>query len=329
MEHGELPKASIQRRAIGDQACWSQLTSLTAAFLARGGDDKPGCTFEGRTTPWTKVVADSATRAEILRSFIEPSDAQRFAVLVDDSREYMFWLGAALLSGICMTGLDPTRPPALNRAALHGCQSRFAVCDDVGLRYLESLAIGSFRTIDLKSDHYLAVFDDCSETAALINVMNDTRLLCSLPLESPAFGNATFDVSEHQVGVAANQVVRATEMTTYDVCYDALPMNCANSVLTCWGPALLTGAEIVFQRTFEPEQFFADVREFNCTYFVFAHSMIAELLDMPPSDSDREHRLRVGFGTDSTPEQRREFLDRFGCQLVEAESHLAMALHDV
>ncbi|MFM8858146.1 MAG: AMP-binding protein [Actinomycetota bacterium] len=305
------------------------MTSLTEAFLTRGGDDKPGCTFEGHTTPWTKVVTESATRAEILRNFIEPSEAQRFAVLVDDSREYMFWLGAALLSGICMTGLDPTRPYSLNTAALQGCQCQFVVCDDAGLRYLESLEICSFRTIDLKSDHYLAVFDDCSESAAIIGARTDNRLLCSLLLDSAVFGTSTFDVSERQVGVAANQVVRATEMTSYDICYDALPMSCANSVLACWGPALLTGAEVVFQRTFTPEQFFADVREFNCTYFVFAGSMIADLLDMPPSERDREHRLRVGFGTDSTPEQRREFLDRFGCELVEADGRRAMALRDV
>jgi fatty-acyl-CoA synthase len=261
--------------------------------------------------------------------FIEPSEAQRFAVLVDDSREYMLWLGASLLSGICMTGLDPTRPSSLNTAALQGCQCQFVVSDDAGLRYLESLAIGSFRTIDLKSDHYLAVFDDCSESAAVVKKSNDNGLLCSLLLDSSVFGIATFDVTERQVGNAANQVVRATEMTSYDICYDALPMSCANSVLACWGPAAMTGAEIVFQRTFTPRQFFTDVREFNCTYFVFANSMITELLDMPPSDLDREHRLRVGFGTDSTPEQRREFHDRFGCELVEADGRRAMALRDV
>jgi fatty-acyl-CoA synthase len=305
------------------------MTSLTEAFLARGGDDKPGCTFEGLTTPWTKVVAESATRAEILRNFLEPAEAQRFAVLVDDSCEYMLWLGAALLSGVCMTGLDPTRPSSLNTAALEGCQCQFVVSDDAGLGYLESLAIGSFRTIDLKSNHYLAVFEGCSESAAIVNEPNANRLLCSLLIESPAFGNSTFDVSERQVGSAANQVVRATEMTGYDICYDALPMSCANSVLACWGPASLTGAEIVFQRTFASERFFADVREFNCTYFVFARSMITELLAMPPSDLDRDHRLRVGFGTDSTPDQRRAFRDRFGCELVEADGRRAKALGKV
>jgi len=305
------------------------MTSLTEAFLAREDDDKPGCTFEGHTTPWTKVVMESAKRAEILRNFMEPHDAQRFAVLVDDSREYMFWLGAALMSGICMTGLDPTRPSSLNAGALQGCQCQCVVSDDAGFRYLEGLGLGSFRTIDLRSDHYLAVFDDCSESPTIIKEANDNLLLCSLLLDSSVFGTSTFDVSERQVAVAANQVVRATEMTTYDICYDALPMSCANSVLACWGPALLTGAEIVFQRTFTPEQFFADVREFNCTYFVFAHSMITELLDMPPSDLDRDHLLRVGFGTDSTPEQRQEFRERFGCELVEADGQQAMALRHV
>lgn len=75
----------------------------------------------------------------------------------------------------------------------------------------------------------------------------------------------------------------------------------------------------MFQRQFSPTQFFSDVLDFNCTYFVYEGSMISELLELPVSSRDRNSRLRVGFGTDSTADQRQQFYDRFGCELIDAE----------
>ncbi len=160
--------------------------------------------------------------------------------------------------------------------------------------------------------------DRATDSPTTVTRTPDQGLLCSLIIETPMSGFTIFDVNEKMVDTAAHHVVRATEMTDHDICYDALPLSCANSVLSCWGPAVETGAEIVFQRTFAASTFFSDVREFNCTYFVFSGSMITELLDLPPSELDTDHRLRVGFGTEVSPTQKHDFYTRFGCELIDA-----------
>lgn len=294
------------------------MSILSEAFLSREHDDRPGCTLDGRTTPWNQIVSESVTRAEILRNFLHPARPERFAILVDDQREHMFWMGAALLSGACMTALDSARSDSINTSALESSDNQFVVADDASLELLDSWGASVLRTVDLKSSHFLAMFDGHSQAMSSISKAKDGNPLFSLIIDGPGFRSTMFDVTDETVSFAANQIVRATEMTNYDICFDSLPLSCANSVLACWGPAVMTGAEIVFERHFEANRFLRTAREFNCTYFVFAGSMISDLLALPESDLDRDHQLRVGFGTESTPIQRSEFRERFGCELVDA-----------
>lgn len=300
------------------------MTSLLESFVSRGLDDRPGCTFRGRTTPWNGVVSESATRAEILRNFLDPARPQKFAVLVDDPCEYVFWMGAALMSGACMTGLDPRQRSSIDSSVLFASENQFVIVDEAGARHLDSLEFSEFRSLDLRSTLYLTTYDSVRASTAT-TPRGDTpksgssQLLCSLTIDSPGHGTTTFDATHELVTLAAHEIANLTEMTHYDICYDAMPMNCATSVLGCWGPAMITGAEIVLERDFTAEKFLDDVREFNCTYFVFTGSMISELLELPESALDGDHRLRVGLGTKTTPEQRIAFQQRFGCELIDAE----------
>ncbi len=45
---------------------------------------------------------------------------------------------------------------------------------------------------------------------------------------------------------------------------------------------------------------------------------IAYILAQPPTEHDRDHVLRLGFGTEASPPDRQRFIDRFGCQLIES-----------
>lgn len=293
------------------------MTRLTDMFVARVDDDRPGCTVEGRTSPWSRIVTESSSRAEILKNFLDPSQNLRFAVLIDDVQEHVTWMGAALLSESCMTGLDSARPENINRSALQSSNCQFVVADEAGLRYLEHLGYSPSQQLNLNSTLFLSYFADLPRCPVSIREPDASPLLCSLIVDSPEFDERVFDASHDLIAFAAREVARATEMTYHDICYDSLPRSCANSVLACWGPAAASGAEIVFQRGFTPASFMADVREFNCTNFIYVGSMITELLDMPRTDLDGDHRLRFGFGTGATLPQMKEFEARFGCELID------------
>lgn len=292
--------------------------TLTEAFVSRAGDDRPGCTVEGRTIPWTRVVSESIARSEILANFLDPSRTRTFAILVDDYAELSYWMGGALLSGASFSALDPVRHSPVHRSILQSADNQYVIADDVGLRHLDELGLVDRRVLALSSLLHLVAFDNVSKSLPLADEPRREQSCFSLVVDTSVSQSMTVDVTIDQVSVAAQQIIRSTEMTSHDICYDTMPMGSANSVLAVWAPAVMVGAEIMHRRAFSPARFLEDVFDYNCTYFTFDGSMIADILDQPRSKRDQGNRLRVGVGTGSNPQERHEFHSRFGCELIDA-----------
>ncbi len=295
------------------------MRSLPDALASRQGDDRPGYTHLGRTVSWSQVASESATRAEILSNFLPPTRPRRIGILLKDPSEYLFWVAGAILSGSCVVGFDPDNLKTLLSANATPAGSPVIVSDGTGLESLAHLGLDASHTIDLKGDRFLTMTDDVSDISPLDSTAQDDRPLFSFREGVSTNDSSTIDVSAKQATAAARQVVMATELTLHDICYDPLSLRHENSMLACWAPAVMAGSEIVLPGNFTPAQFLDDVQEFNCTFFTFAGTMIADVLDLPRTGSDSDHRLRVGFGTDSTPAQRQEFADRFACPIIDAQ----------
>jgi fatty-acyl-CoA synthase len=107
-------------------------------------------------------------------------------------------------------------------------------------------------------------------------------------------------------------------VTRDDVCYSSMPLFHGNALMACWGPALAVGATVVLRRRFSASQFAADIRRHRCTYFTYVGRSLAYVLAQPDAPTDRDNRLRLGFGTEATPLDRERFTARFGCPLVES-----------
>lgn len=291
------------------------MKSLIDSLASLQNDDRPGMTYQGYTTPWSRVVSESSTRSEILQNFLDPSQPARVGILIEDAAEYLLWTAGAAQGGASIVGLDSlqSRPIADRSTAIANCH--LIVSDDRGLDVLEELDLDRSRAIDLNSTSYLVLVDAAPRTANAPTGSIDDRLLLTFLDDS----SNTIDVTLGRATRAAHHVVRATEMTRYDICYDPLPLGHENSLLACWAPAVVAGSELVVPQTYSAETFLADVRDFNCTYFAFSGSMIADLLDVPQTSQDSEHRLRIGFGTESTPSERLEFAQRYGCPLIDAD----------
>ena len=106
-------------------------------------------------------------------------------------------------------------------------------------------------------------------------------------------------------------------VTRDDVCYCCMPLFHGNALMACWAPALSTGATVVLRRRFSASGFLSDVRRYGCTYFTYVGRTIAYILSTAPSEFDADHRLRLGFGTEASAQDRERFIERFGCPLVE------------
>lgn len=87
--------------------------------------------------------------------------------------------------------------------------------------------------------------------------------------------------------------------------------------MACWLPAVVAGAPVALRRRFSASAFLDDVRGYGATYFTYVGRAVQYLLATDPRPDDREHTLRLGFGTEAGAVDAARFAERFGVRLVE------------
>ncbi|MBX3478562.1 MAG: long-chain-acyl-CoA synthetase [Brevundimonas sp.] len=102
-----------------------------------------------------------------------------------------------------------------------------------------------------------------------------------------------------------------TESTPEDRIYNCLPLYHSTGGLVGVGAALLNGARLILRKRFSATAFWPDVRESGATMFVYIGELCRYLVNSPPGEDDRAHRLRLAFGNGLRPDVWEEFQSRF------------------
>src|SRR5690606_39494894 len=94
--------------------------------------------------------------------------------------------------------------------------------------------------------------------------------------------------------------------------YIALPFFHANGLLMQLGATLLAGCSAYTRRRFSASHWLGDIREQRATVTNLLGATSAFVLAQPPTDHDRDHRLRATLNAPNLPAHEREFRERFG-----------------
>lgn len=97
-----------------------------------------------------------------------------------------------------------------------------------------------------------------------------------------------------------------------------LPLFHMNALAASMMAMVLSGGCIVQLDRFHPRTWWDDVRSSGATIVHYLGVMPAILLSLTPSELDRSHRVRFGFGANCDPKHQLTFEHRFGFPLVEA-----------
>jgi fatty-acyl-CoA synthase len=103
----------------------------------------------------------------------------------------------------------------------------------------------------------------------------------------------------------------ATDARSSDRIYVVLPLYHATGGLCAMGAALLNGGSVVLKRKFSATTFWSDIVAEQCTMFVYIGELGRYLVNQPPQENERAHRLRLVFGNGLAADVWRQFLDRF------------------
>lgn len=99
-----------------------------------------------------------------------------------------------------------------------------------------------------------------------------------------------------------------------DVFYCVLPLYHVAAGMSLFSQTLASGGTMVLRPRFSASRFWDEVRNYGVTVTQYSGEMCRYLLNQPPADNDRDHRLRVMSGAGLSPECWLSFQQRFGVE---------------
>jgi len=296
--------------------------SVADLLLARADDHHPAVVCGDASWSWSESVACSAERAALVRSLGELGPPH-IGVLLGNVPEYLFWLGAAALSGAVVVGINPTRRGAALAGDVRRTDCRVLVTDAEGAGLLDGLDTG------VPADRVLRV--DTTDYAGRLAVYAGTRAADVVVADRPGaadlflllFTSGTTGVPKAvrcTQGRLASIALRSAVAYGYDagdVAYCAMPLFHGNALMVLWGPTLAVGATVALARRFSASGFLPDIRRYGATTFTYVGKALAYVLATVPSVDDAACSLRRGFGTEASVADQAAFQERFGCVLTE------------
>jgi fatty-acyl-CoA synthase len=105
-------------------------------------------------------------------------------------------------------------------------------------------------------------------------------------------------------------------LNSNDTLYCCLPLYHNNALTVALSSVLNSGATLALGKSFSASKFWDDVIRYDATAFVYIGEICAYLLNQPPKDTDRKHKVRVICGNGLRPAIWDEFTERFGIERV-------------
>ncbi|WP_405808146.1 AMP-binding protein [Streptomyces sp. NBC_00210] len=299
------------------------MTSTVAELVQRQwGDHRVGLRESELVLSHHQVAAGAAARAALLVDLVPRGAEPHLGVLLDNTPEFPLWLSAAALAGAAVAGINPTRRGAeLARDIVH-TDCRVLVTERARLPLLDGLDLPGIRVLVTDPDNadyaeLLAPYAAAAPGEATLRPVGPgSRLLLYFTSGSTGAPKAAI-CSQGRLAAAGASLVSHFGVRRDDVHYICMPMFHGNAVIANWAPALAGGASVALRRRFSASRFLSDVREYGATYFTYVGRAVQYLLATPERDDDREHGLRLGFGTEAGAVDVARFEARFGVRLVE------------
>ncbi|CRK50777.1 Long-chain-fatty-acid--CoA ligase FadD17 [Rhodococcus sp. RD6.2] len=294
--------------------------TIAEMLLDRLGDEEPGTRTRDRDWTWDETVRESAARGALARS-LRRDGPFHIGVLLENVPEFLFWLGGAALSGATIVGINPTRRGAELEAEIRYVDCQLIVTDSDGMATLKDLDLGlsDDRFVLVDAPDYADVVDTHRvEPAADPEVVEDSLFLLLFTSGTTGASKAV-RCSQGRLARLAYANSAKYGHVPGDVDYCCMPLFHGNALMALWAPALANGATVCLPaaRKFSASGFLPDVRYFGATFFTYVGKALSYLMATPEGSDDIDNTLVRGFGTEASPEDRVEFVRRFGAELFE------------
>jgi fatty-acyl-CoA synthase len=289
---------------------------VTAAELValRTDDDNRGILFESEEWSWREAVAESKRRAALLTK-LRQDGPFHVGVLLENTPEYLFLLAGAALAGAVVVGINPTRRGAELATDIKSTDCQLVITDSTQVDLLDGLDLGldQGRVLVTDKDNYADLLEHAGDFVPPSPPPGPDDLYLLIFTSGSTGGPKAVRMTQGR----AARATASMGFTSDDVIYSAMPLFHGNALFAAVFPAWASGAIVVLRRRFSASSLLGDVRSSGATYFNTVGRAISHLIATPPTEHDRDHRLRFVLGPETSAPDKAEFTRRFGVPLFE------------
>lgn len=298
--------------------------------------NRPAVMYDDRSLTWGDFNAWANRIANFLRAQgLGKGDS--IAIFLENRPELLAVVAGAAKIGVACAMLNTSQKGRVLEHSINLIGSRMVVVGEELLEAFEGVKADINPNhpspfLFLADTNTLNMFGDAPEgyvnMAEKVSAHNSTNLALSAP---PRLGDtAIYLFTSGTTGLpkaapgSHRKFVKAyggfglmsLAMEPEDVLYCTLPLYHGTALLVCWGSVLAGGSAIALRRKFSASAFWDDVRRYRATTFGYVGELCRYLLNQPPSDQDRNHRLTKMIGNGLRPSIWTEFKARFGIATV-------------
>ncbi|ONH23079.1 AMP-binding protein [Pseudofrankia asymbiotica] len=309
------------------------MTTVGELLRGRADSDAAALLFGERRWTYRQLVEEASRRAAVFESLRDDGRPPHIGVLLDNVPDYLFWLGAAALSGSVVVGINATyRGEALAQLVRHtDCQVLVTSTGYQPMLEGTDTGVAAERTLLVESDEYaarlaaapsvpperLAVADDLF---LLIFTSGSTGLPKAVRCTQGRFARtgahvariAGFDAGGRTAGDGGAAGGVGDGGAAGDVVYAPLPFFHSSSLFTGWSSALNAGIPIATRARFSASGTLPDIRRHGATMLTYTGKVLNYILATPERDDDADSPLRLAIGNEASTRDIREFARRFG-----------------
>jgi len=285
-------------------------------FLRNADNDDVGAWFEDRSYTYREVVTESLRRAALWESIRDPDAPPHLGVLLDNTAEYLFWLGAAAISRSVVVGINATyRGAELARLVDHtDCQA--IVTSDTYGALLDGAphAVPAPRVLRTHTAEYAAALDAVNTAREWEPATDDDLYLLIFTSGSTGFPKAV-RCTQGRLARTGMHVASITPVAPGKVVYAPLPFFHTSALFTGIASALHAGAAIGSRAKFSASQTMPDIRRMGAVMLTYTGKVLNYILAVPPSPDDADNPLELAIGNEASESDIRGFAARFDCQV--------------
>lgn len=304
-----------------------------AALLRRNRDrfgDRPAVRFGERTWTWAEYFDQSCRFANFVDAHLDRARPPHFAVLLDNTPDYLFAFGGAGLRGAAVVGLNHTRREEhLVRDITHtDCQFVIVEPRHVALLgdALADVSVPVFVTRRFADDNDpdVGVGTDLDDVLMAYDAVDLGLEPAIDSIWALIFTSGTSDApkavicSQRRLLVTGNRMAMLMGLSPADTGYVCMPLFHSSSVQVGWSSSIVSGASVGLARKFSASGWLPDIRRYGATYFNYTGKPLAYIITTPERPDDGANPLRIAFGNEGAPEVVQEFARRYGVEVIDS-----------